>query len=163
MRFILIMTLMLTAVANLFGANDPFPVPITGNEIHDAYLNSGMWDGKMIGLAGLIQEIKDGKQAKPLIRVLLRKPNDNNTSIWVGSLVKPEAGQIQPGHIIRVLGYLSLIDKTDSGTAETVKDPLFLIGFCLVNQSNKSAIFLPAGVNQCNEWKKGTIPKNLRK
>lgn len=162
-RAILIIGLMATMAANLYGANDPFPVPITGNDIRDAYLNTGEWDGKLIGLAGVIQEIKEGNQGKPLFRISLRKPNDNETSIWVGSLVKPEAGQMQAGHIIRVLGYLSTIDSTDSVTAKIVKDPLFLVGFCLVNQSNTKAFFLPAGVNQCNEWKNGAIPKDVRK
>jgi hypothetical protein len=163
MRLILILIFTLTDAEILYGANDPFPVPMTGNDIQDAYLNTEKWDGKLIGLAGIIQEIKDGNQGKPLIRVSLRKPNDNNISIWVGSLVKPEPGQIQVGQIIRVLGYLYLIDSTDPLTAATVKDPLFLMAFCLVNQSNKIAFFLPAGVNQCNEWKTGTIPKDHRK
>ena len=163
MRLILILTFMLMDAGILYGANEPFPVPTTGNDIQDAYLNPGKWSGRLIALAGLIQEIKDGNQGKPLIRLSLRKPNENNTSIWVGSLVKPEAGQIQPGQIVRVLGYLSLVDSTDPLTAETVKVPLFLMGFCLVNQSNKIALFLPAGVNQCNEWKNGTIPKDFPK
>lgn len=163
MRLILILIVMLTDAGILYGASDPFPVPTTGNDIQDAYLNSGKWDGKLIGITGLIQDIKDGNQGNPLIRVSLRKPNENNTSIWIGSLVKPEAGQIQRGQIIRVLGYLSLIDSTDLLTAETVKDPLFLMGFCLVNQSNKIAVFLPAGVKQCNDWKNGAIPNDVRK
>ena len=57
-RAILIIGLMATMVANLYGANDPFPVPITGNNIRDAYLNTGEWDRKLIGLAGVIQELK---------------------------------------------------------------------------------------------------------
>ena len=69
---------------------------------------------------------------------------------------------MQAGHIIRVLGYLSTIDSTDSVTAKIVKDPLFLVGFCLVNQSDTKPFFLP-GVNQCNEWKNGAIPKDVRK
>ncbi|HEX6176267.1 MAG TPA: hypothetical protein VF089_19840 [Candidatus Binatia bacterium] len=117
---------------------------------------------KVDGLAGLIQEIKEGNQGKPLIRLSLLKPNDNDTSIWVGSLVRPEAGQIKPGHIIRVLGYLSSIESTDSVVAKTVRDPLFLLGFCLVNQSTTTGLFLPSAINQCDEWKNGTIPKNVR-
>ena len=117
---------------------------------------------KVDGLAGLIQEIKEGNQGKPLIRLSLLKPNDNDTSIWVGSLVRPEAGQIKPGHIIRVLGYLSSIESTDSVVAKTVRDPLFLLGFCLVNQSTTTGLFLPSAINQFDEWKNGTIPKNVR-
>ena len=30
-----------TSAANLYGADDPFPVPVTGNDNRDAYLNSG--------------------------------------------------------------------------------------------------------------------------
>jgi hypothetical protein len=162
-RVILIVTLILTATANLYAANDPFPVPVTGNDIRDAYLNSERWDGKLIALAGSVLEIKEGNQGKPLIRLSVRKPNDNDTSIWVGSLVRPEAGQIKPGHIIRVLGYLSSIESTDSIVAKTVRDPLFLLGFCLVNQSATTGLFLPSAINQCDEWKNGTIPKNVRK
>jgi len=161
----LIVTLLLSAIVVYAGdaAAEPFQIPTSGNDIREAYLVPAASEGRVVGLAGLVQEIEKGHNGRPLIRVALRKPNDAKTSIWIGSLVTPKAGQIAVGQIVRVLGYLSRVDANDSLTQSVVKDPLFVIGFCLVDEASKVGIFLPEGIKQCIAWQEGAMPSDLAK
>jgi len=144
-------------------AAEPFPVPTSGNDIRAAYQAPENHVGRVVGLGGMIREIKNGPHGKPLVQVVLPKPNDAGTTIWIGLLVKPKPGQVRNGEIIRVLGYLAKVDADDTLTAYVVHDPLFVLGMCLVIQSTKEGLYSPEASRQCAEWQNGAAPGSLSK
>ncbi len=136
----------------------PYKVPHDVKTLEVLELDLDNWVGKMLGFAGLVQEIHPAYHGKPDIKILLRNPNLGKRYLWVSSLVKAEG--LEAGNIIRVLGYLDRV--RDDDIALKYNDTGFhLMSICIVNQNLKMGYFLPADVKKCTRWQQGEHPETL--
>ncbi len=116
------------------------------------------WEGKMLGFAGLVQEIRPAYHGKPDIKILLPNPNSGRRYLWVSSYGKIEG--LEVGNVIRVLGYLGRV-KDDDIALKYNDTGYHLLNICLLSISKKRYYFPPGAVKQCTGWKAGEHPETL--
>ncbi|NKF24321.1 hypothetical protein [Solimonas marina] len=113
--------------------------------------------GKLAAIEGVILRIAKGPKDKPMYQVSLPPPV--STTIWVASLFSDSNGVLEVGDNLRVLGFLQTVKSDDSWTASVTTDKAHMLGFCFIDIPKEKSLFLPAGIEQCKEWRSGTIPE----
>ena len=157
MKFSAVLVIACLSTASCAAAREPYPSDNT-MYFRNASLDAS-YEGKIIAVEGQINEARTAHQSKPLLR--LRLPRPVSQDIWVASLVARSGSLLQKGHIVRVLGYLSAIEPADNLLAGTGAR-FVVLGACILDVTEKQALYLPEAGGDCTAWESGTAAEDLR-
>jgi len=128
---------------------NPCPTNFGGNDLD----NIKKLNGEIIAFNGLITKVYMAHNDKPYYQVKLEGGN----TIWVASLVKSKYEN--EGKILRILGYVSKVEKDDEFAKKYNDTQYHILGFCVIDMESKQMAMLPGTEMQIKEWISGKIPK----
>lgn len=137
---------------------EPFPAPHSGSTLVEIEQSLDAWRGKPIAFPGRIQRMEDGYEGRPLLRVLLPRPNPDQREIWVSSQVLPEARQFKIGDVVIVYGTLERAAEDDPVTTPVYDTAYHVLGECVVNATTKRIYYAPQADARCDAWREGMMP-----
>ncbi len=139
----------------VMGGNEAFPAP---NELFiDLRETPEKWQGVEVAFEGVIIEFTESGKNTPYFKI--RMPEPVNGEVWAALLFSPGKGsKVKVGNIVRVLGYYGPFDQGVKSVGSN-NTGYHLLTFCLVNISTKETYFMPQGMNQCEAWQAGELPK----
>lgn len=150
-----LLQLFLVWMGLLFWSNfsaQQFPVTFTTDSLSAAKNNLDKWDGKLIAAQCVVKQIEKGYYSKPFYKCHL----SDEGFIWIGSLMD-DFKRIQIDDTVRVLGYISKVEKSDSISKKYNALNFQLLAFGLLNLTQQKAYNAPGVDTQFNEWKAGII------
>ena len=118
--------------------------------------NPADWKGKEVAFEGQVMQVEKSN-GNPYFLIGLTGPESRE--LWVASLFNfGDDGAVQPGDIVRVFGYYTVL-KDDDSFAQANSTGIHLLGFCVANLSQDTEYkFVPAA-KQCTAWGLGDLPK----
>lgn len=152
MKLKLTLLILLFIISNLKIYAQQFPVNFNTDSLNIAKNNFEKWNGKLISVQCKISQIEKGLKNKPYYKCNL----DNESFIWVGSLMDDKK-KIKIDETLRILGFLSNIEKNDKNALKYNVENFHLLAFGILNITNKKAYILPGTESQFNDWKNGII------
>jgi hypothetical protein len=153
------LTCVLTCVVT-FAQGDPFPAPHSGSTLAEIEQSFDTWRGKPIAFPGRILRMEDGYEGRPLLRILLPRPNPDQREIWVSSQVLPEARQFKIGDVVIVYGKLERAAEDDPVTTPVYDTVYHVLGECVVNATTKRIYAAPQADDRCQAWRDGALPES---
>lgn len=139
---------------------EPFPAPHSGSTVLEIEQSFDVWRGKPIAFPGRIQRIEEGYEGRPLLRVLLPRPNPEQREIWVSSQVLPEPRQFKIGDVVIIYGKLERAGDDDPVTTPVYDTAYHVLGECLVNATTKRIYSAPDADTRCDAWRDGAFPES---
>ncbi len=138
---------------------EPFPAPHSGSTLADIEQSFDAWRGKPIAFPGRIQRMEEGYEGRPLLRILLPRPNPEMREIWVSSQVPAETRQFKIGDVVIVYGKLERAGDDDPVTTPVYDTAYHVLGECVVNATTKRIYYAPKADERCQAWREGNWPE----
>jgi hypothetical protein len=139
---------------------EPFPAPHSGSTLVEIEQSLDTWRGKSVAFPGRILRMEEGYEGRPLLRVLLPRPNPDQREIWVSSQVLPEERQFKIGDVVIVYGKLERAADDDPVTTPVYDTVYHVLGECVVNATTKRIYYAPQADERCQAWRDGTFPES---
>jgi hypothetical protein len=143
-----------------FARAEPFPTPHSGATLTEIEQSLDAWRGKSIAFPGRILRMEEGYEGRPLLRILLPRPNPDQREIWVSSQVPPEARQFKVGDVVIVYGKLERAAEDDPVTTPVYDTVYHVLGECVVNATTKRIYYAPQSDERCQAWRDGVLPES---
>lgn len=127
--------------------SDPCPTNFKGKDLKKI----NKLNGEIIAFNGLVTKVYSAHNDKPYYQVKLEGGN----TIWIASLVN--SGYEKEGNILRLLGYVSEVEK-DEIAEKYNKTDYHVLAFCVIDMDSKQMAMMPGSELQVKEWMNGKIP-----
>jgi hypothetical protein len=137
-------------MANIVAQN-ACPVNFSDNDLEIARNNIKNWNGKIVAFDVEVVQVEMAYQDKPYYKVKL----EGGGQFWVGSLVT--SGYEKTGSKLRLLGYFSIVEKSDIGT-KFHKDGFHILAFAVIDLATKQMAMVPGSDETVEEWVNGIVP-----
>lgn len=124
-------------------------------DIERAYSSPEDWNGRLVSVAGTIEQIEDGHKEKPYIKIRLQAPNEQKTSLWIGSLLNLDGYDLKVGKGIVAMGIIAKVKPRDEVAVSFNSGAIHMLGYCFVDPKSEKAFFQPVAMEQCNDWARG--------
>jgi hypothetical protein len=139
---------------------EPFPAPHSGSTLTEIEQSFDAWHGKPIAFPGRILRMEEGYEGRPLLRILLPRPNPEQREIWVSSQVPTDTRQFAIGDVVIVYGRLERAKEDDPVTTPVYDTTYHVLGECVVNATTKRIYYAPDADERCQAWRDGVLPES---
>jgi hypothetical protein len=129
--------------------SDPCPTNFKGKDLKKI----NKLNGEIIAFNGLVTKVYSAHNDKPYYQVKLEGGN----TIWIASLVN--SGYENEGKILRLLGYVSEVEKDDEIAKKYNNTDYHILVFCVIDMDSQQMAMMPGSELQVKEWMNGKIPE----